>query len=91
MPRPRKNRCVTHTPAATYFKPRAVPLAELREVVLGMDELEAFRLCDHLGLSQQDAAVRMEVSQSTLQRLLERARSRVAQALAEGHAIAITE
>jgi len=72
-----------------YFKPRAVPLFLLEEVDLSMDELEALRLCDLKDLEQEDAAKKMKISQSTLQRILTSARKKVAEALSEGKAIKI--
>jgi len=89
MVRPIKPRRVIFDPNVTYFKPRAIPLSELEEVDLGRDELEALRLCDFEGLDQVDAAKKMKVSQSTLQRILSSARKRVAEALTKGKAIKI--
>ena len=59
MPRPCKCRQIKGAPGAIYFKPRAVPLCELEEVALAMDEFEALRLADLEGLYQQEAAERM--------------------------------
>lgn len=76
-------------PQVTYFKPRAVPLRQIEEVDLWIEELEALRLCDLLGLGQAKAAEKMETSQSTLQRILESARKKVAEALIQGKAIRV--
>lgn len=76
-------------PNVTYFKPRAVPLSMLEEVDLGIDELEALRLCDYKNLKQTEAAKKMKISQSTLQRILTSARRKVAEVLTEGKAIKI--
>lgn len=76
-------------PIATYFKPAGVPLSVLDEVSLGIDELEAIRLKDLEGLDQEEAAKRMNLSQSTFQRLLSAAREKVARALVEGRALRI--
>ncbi len=89
MSRPIKPRRVFFDPNVTYFKPRAVPLSILEEVDLSMDELEALRLCDFKNLEQTEAAKKMKISQSTLQRILTLARQKVAQALIEGKAIKI--
>ncbi len=89
MVRPRKPRRVMFDPNVTYFKPRAVPLSILEEVDLGVDELEAIRLCDLKGLSQIKAAKRMRISQSTLGRTLSSAHKKIAEALTEGKAIKI--
>lgn len=76
-------------PGVTYFKPRAVPMSELEEVSLELEELEALRLCDSSGLDQSEAAEKMGVSQSTLQRILSNARRKAADALTSGKAIRI--
>ncbi len=89
MVRPLKPRRVFFDPNVTYFKPRAVPLSLLEEVDLDIDELEALRLCDFKNLEQTEAAKKMKVSQSTLQRILTSARQKVAEALIEGKAIKI--
>ena len=89
MVRPIKPRRVFFDPNITYFKPRAVPLSELEEVSLTIDELEALRLCDLRNLEQTEAAKKMKVSQSTLQRILTAARRKIAEALSEGKAIKI--
>ena len=89
MARPIKPRRVLFDPDVVYFKPRAVPLSMLEEVDLSIDELEALRLCDLKDLEQKEAAKKMKVSQSTLQRILSSAHKKIAQALIEGKAIRI--
>jgi len=89
MARPIKPRRVLFDPDVVYFKPRAVPLSLLNEVEIGIDELEALRLCDHRNLEQIEAAKKMKISQSTLQRILTSARKKVTEALIEGKAIKI--
>ena len=89
MVRPIKPRKVVFDPNVTYFKPRAVPLSMLEEVDLSLDELETLRLCDLKNLEQTEAARKMKISQSTLQRILTSARKKVAEALTEGKAIKI--
>lgn len=89
LPRPPKERCVSFQPSVTYYKPAGVPLRSLAEVRLQLDELEALRLKDLNGLDQVDCAREMGISQSTLQRVLAAARSKVAAALIYGKAIRI--
>jgi predicted DNA-binding protein (UPF0251 family) len=89
MVRPIKQRKISFDPNVTYFKPRAIPLVELEEVDLNVDELEALRLCDYEELNQTKAAKRMGISQSTLQRILTSARKKVSEALTKGKAIKI--
>ena len=89
MARPLKPRRILFDPNVTYFKPRAVPLSMLEEVDLDIDELEALRLCDLKNLEQVEAAKKMKISQSTIQRILVSARRKVAEAIIEGKAIKI--
>ncbi|BDU77319.1 DUF134 domain-containing protein [Mesoterricola sediminis] len=88
---PRRPCCkrVEEMPGVSYFKPRAVPLAELREVVLGVEELEALRLAHREGLYHQDAAARMGISRATFGRVLESAHRKVTEALVDGCALRI--
>ena len=57
---------------------------------LPLDELEALHLCDGEGMSQVEAGVSMGVSRGTVQRLLAKARRKVAQALIGQKALAIS-
>ena len=89
MPRPHIPRHVHALPEATYFKPRGIPLRELDEIVVGLDEFEAFRLADLEGLSHEEVGLRMKVSRTTAGRLLAEARRKVAGALFGGFALRI--
>ncbi len=89
MPRPRKCRMVSFKPDVTYFKPRGIPLSLLEEVSLSFEEIEAVRLKDVEGLEQEEAAVRMQISRPTFQRVLNSARRKIATALIQGKAISI--
>jgi len=89
VPRPKKYRCVRCRPDSTYFKPRAIPLTELEEVAVSMDEIEALRLADYEGLYHQDAAARMKISRQTFGRILNEARREVAECLLKGKALRI--
>ena len=73
----------------SYFKPRAVPLSVLEEVILSVEELEALRLAHKEGLYQQAAAERMAVSRATFGRVLDAAHRKVTKALVEGCALRI--
>ena len=64
-------------------------LASGDAIDMTVDELEVLRLCDLEGLEQDSAAQRMEVSRGTFQRILYRARQKVAGALCEGCPIVI--
>jgi len=89
MPRPRKRRRVWHEPKPAIFKPVGVPLDQLTTITLLHEELEALRLVDLEGRYQEDAAEQMNVSRSTLQRIVNEARFKVVQALTERAALQI--
>lgn len=89
MARPRNNRLVERLPDSTYFKPRAIPLSVLEEVVLTYGEVEAVRLVDFEGMYQDKAAAKMGLSRQSLGRMLKEARKKVADALVNGKAIKI--
>ena len=91
MVRPIKPRKTCFNPSVTYFKPRAVPLSLLKKVELKLDETEVLKLCDYEGLEQKEAAEKMNISQSTLQRILTSARKKVSEAITEGKAIKINK
>lgn len=89
MPRPPKKRNVEYVPEVTQFKPAGVPLRELDENTLTIEELEAIRLKDVEGLDQQGGADRMQVSRTTFQYILSSARSKIADSLVYGKSIKI--
>ena len=89
MGRSIKERCISCVPVASYYKPVGIPMRNLDEIVLAMDELEAMRLTDLDGLYQADAAERMGVSRQTIGNLLNSAHRKVADALLNGKALRI--
>lgn len=89
MGRPKRCRKVRFNPKITYFKPRGVPLRELEEVVLHIEEFEAVRLKDLEGLEQGECAKKMNISQPTFHRLLLSARKKISDAIINGKSINI--
>ena len=89
MPRPRKRRRCRRFEGDRVFKPRSIPMSELETLRLGLDELEAMRLCDLEGCEQEVAGEQMGVSRGTVQRLLKSGRAKVVQALLESSALVI--
>lgn len=80
--RPQKLRRITAEPCCRRFFPETG--SDAPAMRLGLDMLEALRLADAEGLSQEEAARQMEISPPTFCRLLAEARRRVAQALTRG-------
>ena len=89
MPRPFKYRRVCGTPGADYFKPRGIPLSDLQEVGLTIDEFEAIRLADLEGLYQEDAAKKMAISRQTFGNIVAAAHKKIADAIVNGKALKI--
>ena len=89
MPRPCCQRRICCQPNATYFKPAGVPLRDLEEVVVTLDEVEALRLADFKGQYQEQAAKQMKISRATFARIVEAARKKVADAILHGKALRI--
>ena len=79
---------IDHQLTAESFE--AQPSSEKSPVVLEHAELEALRLVDLEGLSQEEAGVRMGVSRGTVWRLLQEARRKTARALVEGRSLQIS-
>jgi predicted DNA-binding protein (UPF0251 family) len=89
MPRPRKRRLCRRFDGDRVFKPRSIPMSELETLRLGLDELEAMRLCDLEGHEQEAAGERMGVSRGTIQRLLKSGRAKMVRALLDSSALVI--
>lgn len=89
MVRPRLCRRIRFNPNITYFKPQGVPMRYLEVVELTTEEAEALRLKNIKDLDQEEAAKKMNTSQSTFQRILSSAYKKITEALIEGKAIKI--
>lgn len=89
MPRPFCRRRIGWMPGKFRFLPEGVEPQTADFLVLTLDELEALRLADLLGLYQEEAAEKMGISRPTFARILESARKKVAEALVNGKALVI--
>lgn len=88
MPRPKCRRRIGWFPECWCFQP--VSRGSSKEAInLELDELEALRLADFLGLYQEQAAEKMGVSRATFGRILESAHHKVAGALVEGKVLMV--
>lgn len=90
-PRPKKLRKCEVALSAEAYQPVGKSLDEVKQIELHLDEMEAFRLCDSEGLTQEEAGERMGVSRGTVQRIVTVARKKVATSLAKGYAIVFVE
>lgn len=84
--RHKKCRQIGFTPRMLDFSPS---VRTKFEIILNIDELEALRLTDSMKLDQTQAGIAMGVSRGTLQRILNSAHEKVADALLNGKKIRI--
>jgi predicted DNA-binding protein (UPF0251 family) len=75
-------------PRVNQFIPQ--PRKQAANVTIEPAEMEALRLVDLEGLSQEQAGKKMGVSRGTIWRLVQSARKKVAQALTEGRTLQVT-
>lgn len=83
MPRPTKCRKVCHFPENLEFLPTQ-GADDKEAVILYVDEYEAIRLIDKEKLSQEQCSEFMQIARTTVQRIYESAREKLAKALVEG-------
>ncbi|MBT0159959.1 DUF134 domain-containing protein [Candidatus Bathyarchaeota archaeon A05DMB-2] len=79
---------IEKAPSINKFSPS--PQTTLTPILVEPAEIEALRLVDLEGLSQEEAGERMGVSRGTIWRLVQSARKKTAQALTEGRPLQIT-
>ena len=91
MPRNKKMRYCRGVNGYNLYKPSGIPLSQMEIIELGLDELEAMRLCDLDGMQQEAAADAMGVSRGTIQRLLESGRRKTLDALVGGKALSFAD
>ncbi len=85
---------ITRHPASEGLTPLSKSARELytsstRTLYIDLAEVEAQRLIDLEGLSQEEAGQRMGISRGTVWRLLQTARRKAAQSLSEGRPLLI--
>jgi predicted DNA-binding protein (UPF0251 family) len=88
-PRCKKPRICVCPVRGKAFKPTGIPLSQIEKIALYADELEALKLCDLDGLTQEEAGRRMGVSRGTVQRILSDARRKTALALSDCKALVL--
>jgi predicted DNA-binding protein (UPF0251 family) len=72
-----------------HFKPSGICLEDIDEVNITIDELESLRLSYLEKMKQDEAAQKMEVHQSTFQRMLHRTLEKISDALVNGKSIRV--
>jgi uncharacterized protein len=90
MSRPKCCRNIGVMPEIKCFKPEEAQASSCDEVIMTLDEFEAFRLAYHEGMYQEQAAAMMNVSRPTFGRIIESAQFKIADFLVNGKALRIT-
>ena len=89
--RRRCRRRISHNFKDVYFKPRGIPLRDLKEIKISDEEIEVLRLRYLEKTDQREAAEKMGISQSQYQRDLTSVLEKITKALIEGYAIDIAK
>ncbi len=87
MPRPIKSRIICSEPKVNMFGPR--DFKNKNYVDLSLEEFEAIRLIDYNNLTQEECSAFMEVARTTVQRIYDDARRKIADALINGKVLKI--
>lgn len=89
MPRPRKCRRICSMPQTGGFEPISEAGLTFDKVILSIDEHEAIRLIDYERLTQEECAVQMSVSRTTITSIYNTARFKISDALINGKKLII--
>ncbi|MFA7075099.1 MAG: DUF134 domain-containing protein [Candidatus Izemoplasmatales bacterium] len=89
MSRPPKPRNICHTPKHLVYGPKGVRANSLDRITMLIDELETVRLIDYLDYTQEEAADQMKVARTTVQRIYNDARKKIASSIIDGKIIVI--
>ena len=84
MPRPTKRRRVCYLPSNNLFGPMGPGKGKRDIITMSVDEYETTRLIDLEELTQEECALRMDVARTTVQRMYNIARKKIATALSQG-------
>jgi predicted DNA-binding protein (UPF0251 family) len=89
MPRPRKWRHVCCLPGSDLFGPIENLNAEKEIIMMTVEEYETIRLIDYEGLMQEGCGEQMNVARTTVQRIYNDARKKLARSLVDGNMLKI--
>ena len=91
MPRPIKCRRVCCMPATTHLCPKGCAVEDKGSPIqLAVEEYEAIRLIDFLGMTQEECAAQMRIARTTAQAIYASARKKLAQCLVQGRELTVT-
>jgi len=66
-----------------------IPVKNPEPIIITKEELEAMRLVDYEGLTQEEAGMKMGCSRPTISRLVNSARKKLIQAIIEGRPLKV--
>ncbi|MEQ8236418.1 MAG: DUF134 domain-containing protein [Syntrophomonadaceae bacterium] len=89
MPRPRKWRKVCCLPSSTRFGPLNGSVESDLFIAMTVDEYETIRLIDMEGFTQESCADQMHIARTTVQRIYNDARKKLAECLVNGKILRI--
>lgn len=89
MSRPKKWRTVCDLPESNKFGPLNKRINHSHFLIMNVEEYESIRLIDLEGLTQADAAKRMDIARTTVQGIYANARKKLAQSLVQGKGLRI--
>ncbi|MCO5387685.1 DUF134 domain-containing protein [Desulfosporosinus sp.] len=89
MPRPRKWRKVCCLPESNSFGPLNTLINQEHFVIMTVDEYETIRLIDLEGFTQEESADQMNIARTTVQRIYNDARRKLADSLVNGKMLRI--
>jgi predicted DNA-binding protein (UPF0251 family) len=89
MVRPRKMRRICTLPKVNKFGPLDISKQVSEAIIMTVEEYETIRLIDLEELNQEQCADTMEVARSTVQRIYDDARKKIADSLINGKVLKI--
>ncbi|MFA7106391.1 MAG: DUF134 domain-containing protein [Candidatus Izemoplasmatales bacterium] len=89
MPRPPKPRLICHDPQYLVYGPKGKRANSTDRITMMVDEFETIRLIDYLGYTQEEAADQMKVARTTVQRIYNDARKKIASSFVDGKIIVL--
>lgn len=90
MPRPKKCRKVCSMPDRGVFAPVDGEKGSIDLVEMSIDEYEVIRLIDLKGYTQEECAIQMDISRTTVTGIYNDARRKLAEMLVNGKTLKIT-
>lgn len=87
--RPRKRRRVCCVPKVNQFGPLEKQFSKVNIINMAVEEYETIRLIDYEGLTQEQCAQEMDIARTSVQRMYQIARTKLADALVNGKKLTI--